>query len=705
MSQPPLPPPPNQPPSGDSGAPQDPLKKDPGTPEAPGTSGAPGASGAPEAPASAPAPQSPPPPAPPGFGAPQAPQGPPPGAPQAPSPQGFGAPQPPPAGGFGAPQTPPATPPAAPPPAPPSAPPAAPPGQTPPPPTPPQGPGYGYPQPAPGYGYPQPAPPQQPQPGYGYPGQPQAPYGQQQYGQQAYGQQGYGQPQPGYGYPGQQPGYGGYQPPTVPMQPQPGSGRNRNMLWIIVAAVAAIALIVGGGVIYATSGGGDDDKNTASGSSGGKGGGKGEDGSTGGSGGSKGGEKAPANPSAKVLFQLPAPKITNKDEIDSVAGSWLTDSVYAKAAVNKIVGHDADSGDTKWTLDLPGQTCAGTRTTSSDGIAAVISESAKRKNAKDYHPCTEITAFEVATGKKLWSKHIEVSGTEVQFKEATISATTLAVGGGYNGGAAFDLASGKVLWQPKVGNCEDEGYAGGEQLVAVRKCGDYGNERYSVQLLNSKSGAVKWEYKLPAGIDNAKVISTKPVVFGVDSGEITASGVTDVFSLDDKGELRTKITLADGKYEHDCGVNMVEDCHAIAVGNDKLYVPTKQHDGSGDFSRTNEIIAFSLATGKTTGDKIDAGDGYDIFPIRMDGDNVLAFKDGPYDKGAQVVSVDGTSLKETKLLETPASESVIDAISSMVPKTSEMLYTDGRLFLGKDLVSRPYSADEKEYTALGFGAK
>lgn len=317
----------------------------------------------------------------------------------------------------------------------------------------------------------------------------------------------------------------------------------------------------------------------------------------------------------------------------------------------------------------------------------MISESAKRKNAKDYHPCTEITAFEVATGKKLWSKHVEVSGTEVQFKEATISATTLAVGGGYNGGAAFNLASGKVLWQPKVGNCEDEGYAGGEQLVAVRKCGDYGNERYSVQLLNSKSGAVKWEYKLPAGIDNAKVISTKPVVFGVDSGEITASGVTDVFSLDDKGELRTKITLADGKYEHDCGVNMVEDCHAIAVGNDKLYVPTKQHDGSGDFSRTNEIIAFSLATGKTTGDKIDAGDGYDIFPIRMDGDNVLAFKDGPYDKGAQVVSVDGTSLKETKLLETPASESVIDAISSMVPKTSEMLYTDGKLFLGKDLVN------------------
>ena len=714
MSQPP-PPPPNQPPSGDSGAPQDPLKKK--APDAPETPGTPETPQAPEIPAApAPAPQDQPPPAPPGFGAPPAPQappqGPPQGAPQSPPqgtpqppPQGFGTPQPPPPQGFGAPQPPPAGgfgAPPAPPAAPPVAPPATPAGQTPPPPpTPPQGPGYGYPQPAPGYGYPQPAPPQQP--GYGYPGQQPPPYGQQQ----GYGQQGYGQPQPGYGFPNPQPGYGGYQQPTVPMQPQAGGGRNRKVLWIVVAAVAAIALIVGGGVIYATSGGSDDHKKTAS-DSGGKGGDKGDNGSTGstgGTGGSNGGEKAPANPSAKVLFQLPAPKITDKNEIDSVAGSWLSGSVYAKAAVNRIVGYDADSGATKWTLDLPGQTCAGTRTTGSDGIAAVISESARRKNAKDYHPCTEITAFEVATGKKLWSKSVAVSGAKVQFKEATISGTTLAVGGGYNGGAAFDLSSGKVLWQPKVADCQDEGYAGGEQLVAVRKCGDFGNERYSVQLLDSRSGAVKWEYKLPAGIDNAKVISTRPVVFGVDSGEITASGVTDVFSLDDKGGLRTKITLEDGKYEHDCGVNMVEDCHAITVGNDKLYVPTKQHDGSGDFSRTNEIIAFSLATGKTTGDKIDAGDGYDIFPIRMDGDNVLAYKDGPYDKGAQVVSVDGTSLKSTKLLETPDSQSVIRAVSSMVPKTSELLYGDGRLFFGKDLISRPYSAGEKEYTALGFGAK
>ncbi|MEV6739359.1 PQQ-binding-like beta-propeller repeat protein [Streptomyces sp. NPDC051104] len=570
------------------------------------------------------------------------------GAPQPPAPGGgFGPPQPPPPGGFGAPQPPP---------------------QAPPPPA--QGSGYGYPQP--------PAPPQ---PGYGY------------------------AQQPGHGYPNQQPGYGYQQPPMVPVPPRgtPGGGRKgpSATVWIVVAAVAAIALIVGVGAWYANSSSGGD---TGGGSASGAGSGQGGQGSgTGGSGSGK--EKAPADPSAKVLFQIPAPRITDRQELDNVAGSWLTDSVYAKAGINKIVGYDPDTGATKWTLPLNGQTCAGSPEISSSGIAAVVSESGKRANVRDRKPCSDVTAFEVATGKKLWTKSVGTGSAPVMFREVSINGTTVAAGAGLYGGAAFDLTTGKVLWQHERGSCTDVGYAGGDQLVAVRTCGPFGKELYEVQLLDPGTGGARWSYKLPQGIDNAKVISTKPVVFGVDSGGITASGATDVFSLDDTGKLRTKITLEDGKYEHHCGVGKVHDCQAITVGNDKLYVPTNDHDGSAQGARTNEIIAFSLATGKTTGDRIDAGDGYDIFPIRMDGGNVLAYKSGPYNRGAQVVSVDGGSLKQTRLLETPASREVLGAIMSMVPKTSELLYSDGRLFLGKELVSKPFTADQKSYTALGFGAK
>ncbi|WEH17447.1 PQQ-binding-like beta-propeller repeat protein [Streptomyces sp. VNUA24] len=619
---------------------------------------------------------------------------------------GFGAPTPPPAGGFGAPAPPPQGPPA---PGPgygyPQAPPAQ---QTPPPAQPPQGP---PPAQGPGYGYPQTPPPQ---PGYGYPGQP-GPYGQPQPG--PYGQH----PQPGpYGQ--QPPGPYGYQPPTMAMHPQVGQPAGKKKVnataIIITAAVVAIALIVGGGVLYTSTSGGDDTgkKDTASseGTTGGKDDTKGDDGGSSSGGSSSGGvevpteaqEKAPGSAAAKILFQVPAHEVKEKLTIDSVKGSWLTKTTYAKSALNKIVGYEPDTGKTKWTLDLTGQTCAGSREITTEGIAVVVTESAKRKNNDDRQPCTEVTAFNVETGKEVWTKSADTSGEKVPFGEVTISGTTVAAAGGYGGGAAFDVNSGKVLWSPKVGECTDEGYAGGAQLIAVRKCGDYGSETFQIQLLDPRSGSVKWTYKVPSGIQRAKIISTKPVVFGVVTGsDVPLTGTTDIFSLDDSGKLRAKISIPDDKYDYECPVRGVWACRGIYVGNDKVYMPTKNHDGTGSYSSTNEIVSFSLATGKSTGDRVDAGDDYDLFPIRMDGPNIIAYKDGPYDKGAQIVSIDGKTLKQTKLLETPSSESVLRAISGMTPTLSEMLYTDGRWFIGSELVSKPYSKDEKEYTALGFGVK
>ncbi|MEU4998318.1 PQQ-binding-like beta-propeller repeat protein [Streptomyces sp. NPDC021622] len=597
------------------------------------------------------------------------------GAPQDPPPAGFGkAPEPNPNPGYGYPQAP-----GTPPPAQPPTPPPPPQGQ------PPQGqPNYGYPQ-APGT-----PPPGQPQ-GYGYPGQPG---------------------QPGQPY-GQQPPYGAYQqqPPTMPMAPQPGSpggsggGGLSGQMKIIIGAVVAIALIVGGGVFYATTSGKDDTEASSEGSSGGKGGDGEKKGGGGSAQGGPGKEKVPANTAGKIVMQLPQPEVP-KDDVWSIKGSWLTEGVYAKAGVNKIVGYDSATGKELWTRPLKGQTCAASPEITKDGVAAVAYEEAKRNKSGDHETCSQISGIDLKNGELLWTEEVKEGSSAARVEELTISGSTVAVGTSA-GGAAFGAANGDHLWEPEVGSkCQDEGYAGGEQLVAVRKCGDYDDEKLSIELLNSKSGDAEWTYPVTPGVDNAKIISTNPVVYGQDTQEITSSGATDVFSLDDGGKLRAKISLPDGKYDHNCEVNVVHDCTSIAVGNDKLYVPTRQHDGGGDgYSQTNEIIAFSLATGKTTGDRADAGEDGEMFPIRMDGGNILAYKDGGYNKGSQVVSIDGKTMKETKLLETPAAEAVGSAISSMVPKSNELLYGDGKLFLGKELISKPYSKDEKEYTALGFVAE
>ncbi|WP_339129847.1 PQQ-binding-like beta-propeller repeat protein [Streptomyces sp. f51] len=650
MSQPP--PPPNEPPKG-FGAPQDPAANPQPNPDG-------------EAPApDAPQPPAPQPPAPQGFG-----------APQPPAPQGFGAPQdPPPAfgappqdsapGGFG----------------PPTPPPAA------------AGPGYGYPQappPAagPGYGYPQTAPPAGPQQPYGYPQTP--PPGQ-----------------PGYGYPGQPAAYGYPQPPTMPMQPQPpqgGGGRKLNsQLLIIVAAVVAVALIVGGGVLYAHRS--TSDTPAAKGTSGGKGDDKGGEKK-----GSNGKEKVPASTASSLLFQIPAPPVPKGVTSVVTAGSWLTDKVYAKTGNAEINGYDPATGAKTWTIKLPGPVCQASRHATDSDRSAIIYEPAMPTKAQPSHGCTQLAALDLDAGVKLWTRTVKSGDQQINLDNVTISGNTVAAGS-TGGGGAFDISTGKALWAPKTGDsCYDSGYGGGAKLVAVRKCGEYGSTRQlHIQTIDPKSGKVISDYKMSPGIEYASVVSTDPLVVAADVGDSAGdgSGISDFFSVDNKtGTLRSKISAPGKTYAARCdGITRIEYCSGLAVGNDRLYIPTEEHDGSGDYSRTNEIVAFDLATGKQTGQRADAGDGYTITPLRMDGTNVLAYKRPPYDKGGQIVTIDGTSFKETKLMENPATQSTRDAESSMLPDYAEILYGGGRLFMSQVYANKPTSATDKAYLAIAFGTK
>ncbi|MGI5443887.1 PQQ-binding-like beta-propeller repeat protein [Streptomyces shenzhenensis] len=608
--------------------------------------------------------------------------------------------QPPQQGGFGPPQD---QPPAAPPtPQAPQGPPATPPAfgkaseqgpghpQQPPqaphtPPIPP--PGYGYPQAPQAPQYPQ-GVPQPPPPGYGYPGQQPNPYAQPT----AYGQQ------PGYGYPGH-PGQ-----PGMPLQPQPGPpggpAKSKAPLIIIVSAVVAIALIVVGGLVYARSSGDDSAKKDTAGSSGGTGGkdAKGESG-----GGSTGGkEKVPADTASKVLFQVPLP---TTDDTVVTSGSWLTDKVYAKSGIAEIVGYDPAKGAKLWTVKLPGPVCQATDHITPDHMTAVVFQPRMPKKGSS-EGCSQLALIDLDAGTKLWTKTVNSGDRPINFDNVTIAQNTVAVGS-TSGGAAFDI-SGKLLWQPKpTDTCYDAGYGGGAKLVAVRKCGGYDSRQLHIQTIDPKSGKVISEYKMTAGIEYAAIVSTDPLVVAADVGDSAGdgSGISDYFSIDNKtGKLRAKISAPGEDYAGRCdGISRIEYCRQIAVGGGKLFVPTEEHDGSGQYSKTNEIVAFDLATGKQTGQRADAGDGYTISPLRMDGANLIAYKRPPYDKGGQIVSIDGGSFKETKLLENPATKAVRDAETSMLPDYAEIRYAQGRLYMSSVFAHKVNTAYGKEYLAVAFG--
>ncbi|MGW1593239.1 outer membrane protein assembly factor BamB family protein [Streptomyces sp. NPDC002343] len=581
----------------------------------------------------------------------------------------------------------------------------------PPPPHQPPTPGPGHPPqpPQPGYGY----PPQPPGPGYGPPGAQPHPYAQQPPLQPpSYAPQPgnpYAQPtqpmpgmQPGYGYPG--PG----QPPTVPMAPRPAAagGRRNTTLFIVVAAVVAIALIVGGGIWYATSGGDGGhthDPVSSAGRTGGTSGGSGGTGGTGGTGGGGGKEKAPDDPAAKVLFEVPLPKA---DDTVVTSGSWLTDTVYAKSGVAEIVGYDPAGGSELWTIKLPGPVCAASDHVNEDGRTAVTFQPkmpAKGSSAG----CSQVAAIDLAAGKRLWTKSVDSGDYPVTFQNVTVAQHTVAVGSS-DGGAAFDIDSGKALWRPKPGDtCADAGYGGGTRLVAVRKCGSYDDRKLHIQTIDPKTGKVLSEYRMPDGVDYASVVSTDPLVVAADVGDAAGdgSGVSDYFSIDGKtGRLLARIAAPGDTYGGRCdGITRIEGCNQVVAGNGRLYLMTEPHDGKAEYSRTNEIVAFDLGTGKPTGQRAEAGDGYTLSPLRMDGGNLLAYNAPPYNKGGQVLSIDGGTFKAAKLLENPAERTVHEAETSLLPEYAELLFGKGRLYMSAQFAHKPNRTYDKEYLVMAFG--
>ncbi|MEU2547570.1 PQQ-binding-like beta-propeller repeat protein [Streptomyces roseolus] len=600
---------------------------------------------------------------------------PPPNQPPGPPPGGFGAPQDPGQGqgqgGFGAPTPPP----------------------------PPQGdPGYGYPQAPqgqPGYGYPQQAPPQAPQyqqpvpPPYGYPG---------------------GQPQQPYGY------------PTAPQQQVPAvapGGRRKlsAQAQIIVAAAVAVALIVGGGIWYANSGSepSPDAKpvgGTSQSPNGGGDGGSSGDGGAGNGLGGNGKEKPGDKTGARLAFRVDVPKVPDTTPVD---GSWLTDKTFVKTGVNSVVGYDIDKGTVSWTIPLPGQVCGASRHKTEDDKVPVLFEEKKRVAPRYYQSCNQIGMLDLNTGKLLWSASVSGGGDEkARFSEVTLGGGTVAAGG-TDGGAAFDAATGKVLWKPQSNDqgCYDMGYGGGAGLVAVRKCGKYGAQTVSVQNLDPKSGKPLSEFKMPQGVEYASVVSTKPLVVAANVGDAADDGssISDFFSIDEKtGKLRTKITANPDRYAAECGATSVEECSQALVGDDRLYLPTEEHEGStGEYGdETNEIVAFSLADGKMAPEKADAGDGYVLMPLRMDGGDLIAYKAPPHDKGGQLVSVHAGTMKSTLLLENPSDKANRSIESSFSITGAELLYADGRFFISGTYANKPResgSALDKKYLAVSFSTK
>jgi hypothetical protein len=620
---------------------------------------------------SAPPPQGPPPapqgqpqqpPAAPQFGAPgQAAPPPPPGQPGAPAPYGYPQPGQP---AYGYPQVPPPPSPVANNPyaAAPTAPatPAVPPPGQPGAPAP-----YGYPQPGqppiPGQALGQ-VPGQPPTPGQvpgQYPGQVpgQVPPGQNPYAQtqpfQAAQVPPPGQPGAPYGYP-QQPGAPGAYPPgayppgapTYPGGPgmpnvpggggiggNPGNkgGGKGKIIGIVAAAVVGVLVIVGGVVALSGSGGS-----------------KPKPGPTGSASASpsKGPKSGPIQ--AKLDFVKTTPRPSRKEIEAEIPETYFVGNNVVKIMTDAVTAWDISSGAQKWTVPVSGNSCPTSR------------EAAGNKIVVTYGPkCNLVMGVDIAKGKELWHEALpaEEGDGDFDYGTAGVSGNTAAISW-IGGSVGLNLTTGGIIWEPKAGaNCQDMGYHGGTQLLAIVQCGGFDGDYY-VQALDG-TGHKLWSWAAPTGTEMNSIVSDDPVVAGVAAG--SDGGLTDLYYIK-KGTTQSHISLggtgSKANYLIDCGANAEGHCSNFAIDKktNTIYMPTPLHapTGKDGFAQTNEIGAVSLTTGKPLYiAKPDQQRQLDIVGMSPQG-QVIAYQPSDfYEKPGRLIAMDTTTHKITPYMNLP----------------------------------------------------
>ncbi|MEV7678202.1 PQQ-binding-like beta-propeller repeat protein [Streptomyces sp. NPDC088341] len=605
---------------------------------------------------------------------------------------------------------------------------------------PPQG-GFGAPQ-DPEQGVPRPPaqppqPPPSPQPGYGYPQGP-GPYnpGPGPYGQQPgpynsppgpYGQQPgpYNSPPGPYG---QQPGpYGGYPPQQFPGAPVPppgvggvggagdgggaggaaggGGGKNffRSTPGIVTAAAVALLLIGGGAWFALGSGDGDGDtKPTAGRSEGadpnasesvdqgdGTGGGREEQDDL--NAGRKDGE-------SKVLW-LQTNDVDLPRNGSDVYGPWFVGDTVVKAMYRQVVGYSAVDGRKKWTLPLPAEVCSAPAAPTADGKIVI----GVKDGTTDKSLCNQLQMVDLTTGKGGWKKEVVESGVFDILTDITLTISGDTVTAARTGNSnAYRVSDGKDLFAKLPGECQPYAFAGGARLIAAESCptADYETTQNQIQELDPASGAARWTYKLAKNWEVDKVYSIDPLVISAKNDDEKS---WSVFALNANGTLRSEIAGGKDKFAPRCGGGFVvfgsnlEGCVGVAADAGTFYMSTEP-DTSGS-ARTNEVIAFSLDTGKAKW-RAKAPAGRQMTPLRMEGGKVLVYLDPTYDKGGAVATVAATGGAPTMLQRHPASTAQIE--NSFY--SAKLAYVDGRFFVTSGRVSASNDEEEmKKSTMMAFG--
>lgn len=454
-------------------------------------------------------------------------------------------------------------------------------------------------------------------------------------------------------------------------------------------------------------------------------------------------EKAPRNPEGSLAVDYNEKEFKKRFGRESVyaPGAWATAKNFVRGTGSTLRGFKFGTFEEDWSTELTGPICDTTRHVTADGRTAVLLQEREDKGAKgdddkakgegkkdkkdkkgkgkgkkgsdkgkkskdkkskdkdakaddpDKHSCNQLAFFDLNTGKKLWQVKLpDAKGAFAPNTNVTMTRGTVAVAWG-NGSVAYDMKRGRELWTSAASaECRDLGFAGGRDLLALTRCGDAEEPQFKVQNVIPGTGKPEWTYNVARGVERVYLVSSDPVVLAVSTAEST---VTDLITLDGRGEYRATIDMPEGRFVDNCHKPLfgaVEACDSIVVGRKQLFLATAEGADAD-----NWIVSYDLGTGKTV-KKFDSKANRPMHPLRVSGGKLLAFRpSGDGVAPAAVVGLDPRTGKETPYL----LFGMPDRTGMEDPAENEIIVEHGRVFFAPRELS---VVDSGPWEGMAFGA-
>ncbi|MEI5098778.1 PQQ-binding-like beta-propeller repeat protein [Streptomyces sp. PmtG] len=379
---------------------------------------------------------------------------------------------------------------------------------------------------------------------------------------------------------------------------------------------------------------------------------------------------------------------------------WTVDDLVVQAEYDQVTAYRVRGGEKAWTVRLPAPVCDSPVRASPGGkVVLALTNGNKTQGRK----CDRLQQLDLRTGDLGWHRSLTAHGLEDStiIVHLAISGGTLAVGQG-DVAHGYRVRDGKRLFtvKPKpTGPCSLQDVAGGERLLLVDTCAPGAPRAHGqVKRIDPGTGEVRWRYRTETGWKVDKIYSVDPLVLAVRDTKTYENWA--VVSVDGSGRQRARIDLGRGRdaFEMcdgagDAGEG-VQNCPGGAVGDDRIYLPTKPADG---ILGPNRVVAFDLATGRRAWSA--SVQGRQLTPVRQSGagrSGVVVYVRPDTGAPGRTVRFAATGGAPRTLLRhpTPARRWEADMFAG------ETLYSGGRLFVAPSRLNPKSLGGKKEQGRL-----